>query len=354
MKLKHIYKNLDHLFENALRIEVRENDRFVVFSDLHLGNGSKKDDFKTNAGLFTTTLQGYYFKNNYKLILNGDIEELQRHSYLKIRKTWPGIFDIFQQFNQREALFKTIGNHDMTFLLPDAPISDFPLHESLILETPFGEIFVFHGHQASANYHRINKWIGYSLKYLANPLGIKNYSVSHNSRKQFKLERRVYHYSSFRKRVSIIGHTHRPLFESLSKAERLKYKIEQLCRQYAQESDKSEMKQVKKIIKSHKKELQKIHKKNKYAGQGYNLYHSIFHIPSLFNAGCVVGKRGMTCIEITQQEIALVHWFDKNTSQKYLDRRGYDPERFEGTDYYRMVLNQEELDYIFTRINLLA
>jgi hypothetical protein len=42
----------------------------------------------------------------------------------------------------------------------------------------------------------------------------------------------VYGFSSRRKIVSIIGHIHRPLFESLSKIDTLKYRIEQLCRHY--------------------------------------------------------------------------------------------------------------------------
>ena len=39
---------------------------------------------------------------------------------------------------------------------------------------------------------------------------------------------------------------------------------------------------------------------------------------------------------------------------KYLDKRGYEPEQFGDTDYYRMVLNRENLNYIFSRIKLLS
>lgn len=62
----------------------------------------------------------------------------------------------------------------------------------------------------------------------------------------------------------------------------------------------------------------------------------------------------MTCLEIDKDEIALVHWFDKNISKKYLDKRGYEPEQFEDTNYYRMVLNVEDINYIFSTINLLT
>ncbi len=62
----------------------------------------------------------------------------------------------------------------------------------------------------------------------------------------------------------------------------------------------------------------------------------------------------MTCLEIEGGKIRLVHWFDKTKSAKYMQQTGYEPEQLGDTDYYRMVLNEETLDYIFTRIRFLA
>lgn len=352
-KLKLIYKQLDELHESSDKIACGKDSKFVIFSDLHMGDGSSKDDFRQNADLFKTAIGGYYLKRGYHLILNGDVEELQRFSLKKIRKKWEEIYDIFRKFDHENRLFKLIGNHDLALCLPHNKKSEFRLHHSVTLQSEFGDILVFHGHQASMTYKKLNKMVGYTLRYLANPLRIKNYSVAHDSRKQYTIEKRVYHHASFRKRVSVIGHTHRPLFESLTKAERLKYKIEQLCRVYMKTHDKNK-KTIKKIIKSHKKELKKIFSHQSNVNFHSNIYHSIFHIPCLFNSGCVIGKRGMTCLEIEDHKISLVHWFDKKISDKYLDKRGYEPEQFGDTDYYRMVLNQESLNYVFSRINLLS
>ena len=352
-KIKLIYSQLDELFDSSLKLDCTGENKFVIFSDLHMGDGSVKDDFKQNSQLFKTALEGYYLSKDYQLILNGDVEELQRFSLKKIKRKWGEIYRVFQKFHEKKGLFKLIGNHDLALCLPNQS-SDFEIHHSITLHSKAGDLVVFHGHQASMTYRRLNKIVGYTLRYLANPLRIKNYSVSHDSRKQYAIEKKVYHHSSFRKRVSIIGHTHRPLFESLSNAERLKFKIEQLCRKYSRLRHDDKKKPIKKLIKSHKKELQKIYSKRKKATEKSNLYHSIFHIPCLFNSGCVIGKRGMTCLEIDKKEIALVHWFDKKISQKYLDKRGYEPEQFQDTDYFRMVLNKENLKYIFSRINLLS
>ena len=352
-KIKLIYTQLDELFDSSDKLDCTGDNKFVIFSDLHMGDGSAKDDFRQNSELFKTAIEGYYFKKKYQLILNGDVEELQRFSLKKIFKKWEDVYSIFDRFHEDLRLYKLIGNHDLALCLPKWP-SKYKIHHGITLNTKAGDILIFHGHQASMANKRLNKLVGYTLRYLANPLRIRNYSVAHDSRKQYAIERRVYHHSSFRKRVSIIGHTHRPLFESLTKAERLKYKIEQLCRKYARSQSDLKKKPIKKLIKSHKKELQKIFSKGKRKSIDSNLYHSIFHIPCLFNSGCVIGKRGMTCLEIDKNEIALVHWFDKKISRKYLDKKGYEPEQFEDTDYFRMVLNIENLKYIFSRINLLS
>mgnify|MGYP006914907669 FL=1 len=49
----------------------------------------------------------------------------------------------------------------------------------------------------------------------------------------------------------------------------------------------------------------------------------------------------------------LIHWFDKNISKKYLQYTGYDPILLPNTEFYRMVVNEDILHYIFARIKLL-
>lgn len=332
---------------------LERHDKWVIFSDLHMGDGGSTDDFKSNSRLFETALEEYYLPGDHALILNGDVEELQRFKIQKIFNQWKGIYKLFDLFHEKEALYKLIGNHDLELLMMrDLPFF-YPHYESLRLRYKDECLFVFHGHQASKKYQEHNELIGFTLKYFANPLGIKSYSVSHSSQKQYRIEKRAYGFSSFSKVVSIIGHTHRPLFESLDKVERLKYKIEQLCRDFVSAVE-TEQDEIKRNIKSHKKELKRHHRRNSgHSFQNY-IYNTLFHIPCVFNSGCVVGKRGMTCLEIEDNTIRLVHWFDKNISKKYLTNSGYEPERLEGTDFYRLVINEESLDYIFARIKFLS
>lgn len=349
---KIVYQNLDKLFEEAPSFELNSQSKWVIFSDLHMGDGGSTDDFKANSDLFIAALDQHYYQKDFDLILNGDVEELQRFSMKKIRKRWGEVYDVFDKFAKDRRLLKTIGNHDLEITTMEDYPFDYKHLDAFKLHHKDNDLFVFHGHQASKKFQKHNQIIGLTLKYLANPLGIKNYSVAHDSRKQYNIEKRAYGYSAFNKIASVIGHTHRPLFESLHKVERLKYKIEQLCRELAQKNSRD--KSLEASIKANKKDLKKYYKKNEDTNFQNYVYNTIFHIPCLFNSGCVIGKRGMTCLEIEEEKIRLVHWFDKKISKKYLQKSGYEPEELDGTDYYRMVLNEESLDYIFTRIKFLS
>lgn len=354
LKTKQLYRKLDKLLKEGLQVDLEKHPRWVIFSDLHMGDGGSTDDFKRNAPLFKEVLEKYYLKNDAALILNGDVEELQRFNVNKIYQTWEHVYDVFDRFDKKGNLYKTIGNHDLELpLLKNLPFS-YQHYDSINMKYRDQDIFIYHGHQASKKYQQHNDLIGFGLKYFANPLGIKSYSVSHSSKKQYKIEKRAYEYSAFRKVISIIGHTHRPLFESLHKVDRLKFKIEQLCREFVQ-ADEQEGEAIRTEIKQYRKELKKFYKLHKDHDLQNYVYNTIFNIPCVFNSGCVVGKRGMTCLEIEGEKIRLVHWFDKNISEKYLNKDyRYKPEKLSSTDYYRMIIDEESLPYIFTRIKFLT
>ncbi|MFO7782289.1 MAG: metallophosphoesterase, partial [Spirochaetia bacterium] len=95
------------------------------------------------------------------------------------------------------------------------------------------------------------------------------------------------------------------------------------------------------------------HTHQRAEGARRSLYNADLIVPCLFNSGCVLGKRGMTSLEIRDGRIALVYWFDasRDDATPYRDTHGM--EALPGTHYYRVVLEEDSLDYIFSRINLL-
>jgi UDP-2,3-diacylglucosamine pyrophosphatase LpxH len=348
-----ITRSLSSLFDGAVRLDPADHPRIVILSDLHIGNRGRGDDFLKNADLCIAALKDFYLPQGYTLILNGDIEELHRYTLKEVTTAWPEIYEIFGSFGAAGKLYKTIGNHDI--LLPlhrDYNLLSY-MCESLRIE--FGEdtLFVFHGHQASKFQARFNMMAGILLRLVARPLGIKSYSVSADKKKQFRVEQRAYDFSSRRRIASIVGHTHRPLFESMSKSDALRYKIEGFSREYAAADIEKRGPLGAKILEL-KAELDARYENGEPGRRHPGIYNSKILVPSLFNSGCGIGKRGITGIEIGDGTISLVHWFDRQRGSHHLTDGSAAVKHLDGTDYYRVTLDKELLSYICTRIRLLS
>jgi len=344
-------RNLKELYESTPEQELSSRTKMVIFSDLHLGAGGSTDDFRPNSALFAEVLQSYYLEKDFALVLNGDVEELQRFQLPSIMERWAHVYDLFERFRQSKGLYRIVGNHDMR--LVEGLDHNFTVLDALRFSYHGNPMFIFHGHQTSIQFERFNTLVGFGLKYFANPLKIKNYSVAHDSLKRFRTEERVYEFASSRKIMSIIGHTHRPLFESMSKVDSIKFEIERLCRKYPKASARKKLK-IARTIANHRTELEQIDLNSESRANVASLYNANLVVPCLFNSGTVIGKSGMTCLEICDGRIALIHWFDETKSRKYLRLENYETTQLEGTEFNRVEIKGESLDYIFTRINLLA
>ncbi len=344
-------RNLTELYERTPVQPLKNKDSFVIFSDLHMGNGSRTDDFEPNSELFIRVLRDHYLPSPFRLVLNGDVEELQRFSLESIMRRWSRVYELFEEFEGQGRLERLMGNHDMHLRSVKNPT--FTIKEALRFDYHGEGVFVFHGHQTSRAFEHHNDWFGFVLKFVADPLHIKSYEVAHNSEKRFRVEKRVYKFASAQKVLSIIGHTHRPLFESMSKIDSLKFEIERLCRKYPKTSQKKRP-AIERRIQAFKGELLKAQRDSNGSASKASLYRENLVVPCMFNSGCVLGKRGMTALEIDRGQMRLVHWFDRKRSEKYLNYKDYHAERLPGSDFYRVVIKEDSLDYIMSRIRLLA
>lgn len=319
-----------------------------------MGDGGRYDDFSKNSRLFKYVLENYYDRKKYRLVLNGDIEELQRFSDEKIHRRWKDLYAVFDRFLVRDALLKIVGNHDYQLAYKNTR-TRIPVSHGFRFRLDDNEMVVFHGFQAH-RYPRIYYILTTMvLRILANPLGIKNYSVAYNSRRRYTVEKRVYRFAKENRVVAVIGHTHRPLFESLSKVDSLKFGIERLCRLYPG-SDREKKKKLEKKITVWKKELSALleaDRRHPHRDILYS-YDSEALVPCIFNSGCVIGRRGITAIEIDGKTIRLVYWFDRSIKQKIFDYHEGTPQKLGNSHFYRIVLKKEDLNYIFTRVKLLS
>lgn len=352
---------LESVYQKAPVIPIQRDDNFVIFSDFHLGGRKSRDDFKPNAPLFMAALKKWYRPRGYTMILNGDIEELQRVSYSRIRRRWDDLYQLFQEIKRENGLYKIVGNHDIQLqelfnpktLREDPTEINAQLEEGLRLQYQGRDIFVFHGHQPGRRdtSPRLRQLTAWSLKIFAHPLGIKNFTRSHSNQKILKTEKGVYDFSRAKGIVSIIGHTHRPLFESLSEIDFHRFQIESLIREYSSVTEDQQA-LIRRRIQEHKAELSRLYQGN----SDFSLRGSIYNpmtLPCLFNSGCVIGRKGLTSIEIQGGRIKLVYWYDSRNSRQNYQYEGLAPEPLPGTPWERLVMKQDDIEYIFSRIDLL-
>ncbi|MEX2442043.1 MAG: metallophosphoesterase [Alkalispirochaeta sp.] len=357
--------NLGELYQRTPVRRLTSDDRIVIFSDLHMGNGSRTDDFVHNGNLFSDVIRNYYAPSDYHLILNGDVEDLQRHPMKSIVRRWPQVYHALREVSLRGGITRIVGNHDIDLLEGGPSVTPLAMsgheswpetfmeevYEGLRLNCDSGELFVFHGHQSSRWYEKHNDLIRLLLRYIANPLRIGNRTVAADSRKQFHVEQRAYEFATAHKIMAVIGHTHRPLFESMSKVDALQFEIERLCRKYPKSKKPGK---IEKQIGWLKTELMESRSEEPEENDSTSLYREHLLVPSMFNSGCVLGKRGMTCLEIEAGKLRLVYWYDTTRKQKYIQYRADSEEELSGTPYRRTVIKQDSLEYIFSRIRLLA
>ncbi len=351
MKFHKFFRAFAAMVESSPREELKSDSRYIFLSDLHMGDGGSADDLAHNRELVEAMLN-HYLEQGFVLVLNGDIEDLGKFRYAEIRSAWSGLYAIFDLFAGLGALRKILGNHDMA--LQAIEHQPYELLHALVLERGTRKLVAFHGHQASGFFVKLNPLMDFALRYLAKPLKLKNSSISKDFRFRFKTEKRIYKASKKLGMVSVSGHTHRPLFESLSKYDSLRWAVEEQLREYAHAAP-AHREEIAGLVKVYRMELKRLGKKDRKFSLSRSLYEKEdLMIPCVFNSGCATGKNGITAIEISGDSIRLVHWTKSHDTREYLEREALEKERLEGSECTRYVLRHDYLEQVFSRIELLG
>jgi predicted phosphodiesterase len=337
------------LFNPAAVLDISQGGRVLIISDLHMGTG-RSDDLAPNGELLISLLDNYYFKQGWRLVLNGDIEELQRHSLALVRERWPRLYQVFDRFSREGRLFKILGNHDEDLIFEKN--YPYPLYSAVRIETGLIPIYVYHGHQSSRIYTNYKSIVRAGIRYILKPIGIRN-TVARNPNRRFYVEKQAYNFSRKNNCISIIGHTHRALFESLGRFDYIKYEIERLCRDYPASTGK-DRERIAHEVAALRTELGKLKRKERRDVLRQSLYGDELPVPCLFNSGAAIGRKGLNAIELDKDTIALVYWFAEGEEKKFINRGWYKIEKLPSTKFRRSVLNQDRLDYIKARIELLG
>jgi UDP-2,3-diacylglucosamine pyrophosphatase LpxH len=314
-------KALNKALKKAKKINLDvARDKYVVMSDQHLGDGKKgSDDFRLNRKTYKKALN-YYYANGYRLISIGDSEELWECDFPKILRMYPDVYSLEKKFAVEGRLLRLYGNHDIfwksesfvnKYLQSELP--GITICEALLLKGKDGSIFLTHGHQGEFFSDVLWPVSRFFVRTVWKPgqrfLGFKNTGAAHNIKKRSKKEQMYYRWAKGKGLLFIAGHTHRAMFSSRSKVDRLKREIEDLI-QIASTLSKTSKRydSIMKEIKKKKAELQS--RINREFGKKavHSFVDTGIFSPCYFNDGCCSYNNGITALELDSGMIRLVKW----------------------------------------------
>ena len=233
------YKKLLRLYKNSSILPFGREEKIVILSDIHRGDGSYSDSLIGNKNIYLSALN-YYYKEGYTLIEAGDGDELWKNkSFIDIAYNHKDIFKVLNKFNNKKRLHLLYGNHDSKkaskdFLLKQKKkllkidenfgkdfiylLDNIIYKESLILKyLPLDKnIFIFHGHQLDfMNYEFsfLSKFLVRHIWEYLEGTGFKApTSPANNYKKGGKVDKRLEEWSLKNNLLIICGHTHKSRF----------------------------------------------------------------------------------------------------------------------------------------------
>lgn len=216
--------------------------RYILFSDQHKGARNGADDFAAAEPNYLEAL-AYYDRQAFHLISLGDAEELWENTLSQVQEHNKASFAAERKFIVRSAFTKIFGNHDLDWQInPLARIElksmygkSVAVKEGIILRTRVNgkiiSIFCTHGHQgdSQSDGNFFSKFIVSNIwAPLQAYLRINPNTPAHNTTFKTAHNTIMYEWSSLQHDLILItGHTHQPVFESLTHLERIKWQQNQ-------------------------------------------------------------------------------------------------------------------------------
>jgi len=284
----------------------------IIFSDEHKGIRNGADNFASCEKNYIAALE-YYNQRNFYFINMGDCEELWENTIYGLMKHNRKVFGIEKLFVQREAYCKIFGNHDLFW--SNDPLARIYLKRIygqkvkifscivLRVKLPNGDLDIFctHGHQgdAQSDGNAFSKWF---VSNVWGPLQIflqinpNTPATNDNNKTLHNLY--MYEWSAAQNNIALItGHTHQPVFNSLTHLERLYLQLEEA-------TSKNDRDAIEKIMAEIPRRMREYDFVN----------HSFRNMkPSYFNSGCCCFDDGnITGIEIADGFIRLIKWSKVN------------------------------------------
>lgn len=300
--------------KKGLLIPFNPSNRFIIFSDQHKGVKDGSDIFMLAEKNYLAALS-YYEQKDFCFISMGDCEELWGNSLTSVVKHNPLSFEAEKRFLKKQNFIKIFGNHDLYW--NNDPLAAFSakeiygqalkVYEGCILQTQIdGEklnIFLTHGHQGDlqSDGNWLSKW------FISNIWGpVQNYLQININTPANNDQLKTVHNSMMAKwsaeqshTLLITGHTHQPVFKSLTH-------LESLYKQLGEAKQAADQPAI--LFLEQQINLRKI--------KGDPEPDFVNYEPFYFNSGCCCFNDGdITGIEIADGQIRLIRWKYNNLQQ---------------------------------------
>ncbi|HEX2607561.1 MAG TPA: metallophosphoesterase [Flavisolibacter sp.] len=288
-----------------------DKGKLIIFSDQHKGIRDGADDFMLCEPNYLTALE-YYREKGFHYIALGDCEELWENTWTAVKKQQRPSFEKEKPFIYSNSFTKIFGNHDLfwdndpfaALQLKEIYGTEVPVYEGVVFETMCSNkkirIFCTHGHQGDvvSDGNWFSKFFVSKIwAPLQSYLQINPNTPAYDAQLKTLHNAIMYEWSAQQENLFLItGHTHQPVFESLTYIERLYRQL-----QFARKVKDSSMEET----------LQKEIRLRKF--EYSNISEDYMKLkPSYFNSGCCCFSDGdITGIEIEQNCFRLVKWHSK-------------------------------------------
>ncbi len=293
-------------------------DKFIILSDQHKGARDDMDIFALAENNYLAALD-YYDKAQFFYINLGDSEELWENLFVTINRHNKATFESEKRFINRQAFLKIFGNHDLYWDNdPLAAVSlmqvygeTVKIYEGVILQaningTPLN-IYMTHGHQGDlqSDGNWFSKWFVSDIwGPLQAYLRVNPNTPANNDQLKTNHNQMMYEWSSKRENTLLItGHTHQPVFKSLTHLEKL---YDEMARA-KKDNNTAAIAEIEKQITNRNMRGDVV--------PDFSAYK-----PYYFNSGCCCFDDGdITGIEIADGYIRLIKWeYDKQKQSKRL------------------------------------
>lgn len=287
--------------------------RYVIFSDHHKGARTGADDFEYCESTYMSALT-HYDEQLFTLIVLGDVEELWEERAHEVIKSYPDVFTKEAAFYEVGRYIRIYGNHDdfwdmernvdkyLGAIFPgikalDGIVFDFRQNGNTV-----GEILLVHGHQGVYDrgiFTRISRiavrWFWSVFQKLT---GKGRTTPAEDECLRGKHDTMLYSWANEKdKLILIAGHTHRPVWSSMTHLEQLRNELFTLQsaspRPGNYDTDANRL-----LAEIRKKEI-----------EDPPCNDTIKTNPCYFNTGCTsFGDGDITAIELEGGWIRLVKW----------------------------------------------